>query len=31
LLKSGQIKRDYDLNTGLVKSFNRMMLLTVRR
>jgi flagellar basal-body rod protein FlgB len=31
LMKSGEIKRDYDLNTGLVKSFNRLMLLTVKR
>ncbi|OLP58372.1 flagellar basal-body rod protein FlgB [Xaviernesmea oryzae] len=31
LMKTGEIKRDFDLSTNLVKSFNRMMLLTVRR
>ncbi|PDS76916.1 flagellar basal body rod protein FlgB [Rhizobium sp. L43] len=31
LSKSGDIKRQYDLNTSLVSSFNRMMLLTVRK
>jgi flagellar basal-body rod protein FlgB len=31
LMKSGEIKRDHDLNTGLVKAFNSMMMLTVRR
>jgi flagellar basal-body rod protein FlgB len=31
LMKTGEIKRDHDLNTGLVKAFNSMMLLTVRR
>lgn len=31
LAKTSEIKRQYELNTGLVKSFNRMMLLTVRR
>ncbi|TBF97593.1 flagellar basal body rod protein FlgB [Rhizobium leguminosarum] len=31
LSKSGDIKRQYDLNTSLVSSFNRMMLMTVRR
>ncbi|MCY0093510.1 flagellar basal body rod protein FlgB [Hoeflea ulvae] len=29
--KTGEIKRMYELNTGMVKSFHRMMLLTVRR
>ncbi len=31
LSKTGEIKRLYELNAGLVKSFHRMMLLTVRR
>ncbi|MEA3536065.1 flagellar basal body rod protein FlgB [Rhizobium sp. CC-YZS058] len=31
LMKAGEIKRDYELNTGLVKSFHRMMLMVVRR
>jgi flagellar basal-body rod protein FlgB len=31
LMKQGMIKRDYDLNTGLVKAFNQMMLMTVRK
>ncbi|ACS54660.1 MULTISPECIES: flagellar basal body rod protein FlgB [Rhizobium] len=31
LSKSGDIKRQYDLNTSLVSSFNRMMLMTVRK
>ncbi len=31
LSKSGEIKRQYDLNTSLVSSFNRMMLMTVRK
>lgn len=31
LMKEGEIKRDYELNTGLVKAFNRMILATVRR
>ena len=31
LMKEGMIKRDYDLNTGLVKAFHSMMLLAVRR
>ncbi|MDX3926386.1 MAG: flagellar basal body rod protein FlgB [Shinella sp.] len=30
LMKQGQVKRDYELNAGLVKSFHRMMLMTVR-
>lgn len=29
--KTGEIKRMYELNTGMVKAFHRMMLLTVRR
>jgi len=29
--KTGEIKRLYELNTGMVKAFHRMMLLTVRR
>lgn len=31
LMKEGMVKRDYDLNTGIVKAFNRMMLMTVRK
>lgn len=31
LSKSGEIKRQYDLNTSLVSSFHRMMLMTVRK
>jgi flagellar basal-body rod protein FlgB len=31
LMKEGMIKRDYDLNTAIVKSFNRMMMMTVRK
>ncbi|MDO9416066.1 flagellar basal body rod protein FlgB [Pararhizobium sp.] len=31
LMKSGEIKRDYELSTGLVKSFHRMMLMTLRK
>ncbi|WP_322990187.1 MULTISPECIES: flagellar basal body rod protein FlgB [unclassified Hoeflea] len=31
LSKTAEIKRVYELNTGMVKAFNRMMLLTVRR
>ncbi|WP_438753724.1 flagellar basal body rod protein FlgB [Pararhizobium sp. O133] len=31
LMKTGQIKRDYELNAGLVKAFHRMMLMTVRK
>ncbi|MFM2279616.1 MAG: hypothetical protein RLZZ444_1847 [Pseudomonadota bacterium] len=31
LYKEGMIKRDYDLNTGVVKAFNKMILLTVRK
>lgn len=30
LSKSGEIKRQYELNTSLVGSFNRMMLMTVK-
>ena len=30
LSKSGEIKRQYELNTSLVSSFNRMMLMTVK-
>ena len=29
--KTGEIKRMYELNTGMVKSFHKMMMLTVRR
>ena len=29
--KTGEIKRMYELNTGMVKAFNKMMLMTVRR
>ena len=31
LSKTGEIKRMYELNTGMVKAFHRMMLLTLRR
>ncbi|MCY1664723.1 flagellar basal body rod protein FlgB [Rhizobium sp. SL86] len=31
LRKTGEIKRQYELSTGLVKSFHRMMLMTVKR
>ncbi|APO73546.1 flagellar basal body rod protein FlgB [Rhizobium etli 8C-3] len=31
LSKSGEIKRQYELNTSLVGSFHRMMLMTVRK
>ncbi|WP_117190961.1 flagellar basal body rod protein FlgB [Rhizobium terrae] len=31
LTKTGEIKRQYELSTGLVKSFHSMMLLTVKR
>ena len=31
LMKTGEVKRDYELNTGLVKAFHRMMLMTVRK
>jgi flagellar basal-body rod protein FlgB len=31
MMKSSEIRQDYDLNTGLVKSLNRMMLMAVRR
>ena len=31
MMKQGQIKREYELNAGLVKAFHRMMLMTVRR
>jgi flagellar basal-body rod protein FlgB len=30
-MKTGEVKRDYELNTGLVKAFHRMMLMTVRK
>jgi flagellar basal-body rod protein FlgB len=30
LSKSGEIKRQYDLNTSLVSSFNRLMLMTAK-
>ncbi|WP_160011571.1 flagellar basal body rod protein FlgB [Rhizobium sp. 18055] len=30
LSKSGEIKRQYELNTSLIGSFNRMMLMTVK-
>jgi flagellar basal body rod protein FlgB len=30
LSKTGEIKRMYEINTGMVKAFHRMMLLTVR-
>lgn len=31
LMKQGEIKRDYDLNTAVVKAFNKMILMTVRK
>ena len=31
LMKQGTIKRDYDLNTAVVKAFHKMMLMTVRK
>ena len=31
LMKEGMIKRDYDLNTAVVKAFHKMMLMTVRK
>jgi flagellar basal-body rod protein FlgB len=31
MTKTGEIKRMYELNTGMVKAFHKMMLLTVRR
>ena len=31
LMKEGLIKRDYDLNTAVVKAFNKMMLMAVRK
>ena len=31
LEKEGMVKRDYDLNTGIVKAFNKMMLNAVRK
>ncbi|MBD8553468.1 flagellar basal body rod protein FlgB [Rhizobium sp. CFBP 8762] len=31
LMKSGQIKREAELANGLIKSFHRMMLMTVRK
>lgn len=31
MMKASETRQDYDLNTGLVKSLNRMMLLVVRR
>jgi flagellar basal-body rod protein FlgB len=31
LMKQGSIKRDYDLNAAIVKAFNKMMLMTVRK
>ena len=31
MMKEGMVKRDYDLNTGIVKAFNKMMLLAVKK
>ena len=31
LMRQGMIKRDYDLNTSIVKSFHRMLLMTVQK
>ncbi|QRM54228.1 flagellar basal body rod protein FlgB [Sinorhizobium sp. BG8] len=30
LMKQGQVKREFELNAGLVKAFHRMMLMTVK-
>jgi flagellar basal-body rod protein FlgB len=31
LIKSGEIRRQFEMNTALVKSFHRMMMLTVQK
>ncbi len=31
LVKAGEVRHAFELNTGLVKSFHRMMLMTVRK
>lgn len=31
LIKSGEVRRQFELNTGLVRSFHRLMLLTVQK
>ncbi|MFD1328415.1 flagellar basal body rod protein FlgB [Mycoplana ramosa] len=31
LMKQGQVKREFELNAGLVKVYHRMMLMTVRK
>ncbi|HWU61394.1 MAG TPA: flagellar basal body rod protein FlgB [Ensifer sp.] len=31
MIKANEARQDYDLNTGLVKSLNKMMLMVVRR
>lgn len=31
MMKTGEIKRDYELSAGLVKAFHRMMLMAVRK
>lgn len=31
MMKTGSIKRDFELNAGLVKAFHRMMLMAVRK
>ena len=31
LIKAGDIRKEYELNTGLVRTFHRMMLLTVAK
>lgn len=31
LMKQGQVKREFELNAGLVKAYHRMMLMTVRK
>lgn len=31
MMKQGSIKRDYDLNAAVVKAFNKMILMTVRK
>jgi flagellar basal-body rod protein FlgB len=31
LMNAGEVRRSFELNTGLVRSFHRMMLMTVRK
>jgi flagellar basal-body rod protein FlgB len=30
MIKSGEVRRDYELNTAIVKSFHRMLMMTAR-